>query len=230
MSCGLVPRDVDRGIVVPQTWIAARKAGSVNADFHGAAAAIGRRVSGNTHATNTHRTLIVFTAHIGCRPRLVLYSRGTVDLRGAGKTRRWQSAIAIVAALSLFVALIAGSALRPQFAAAALPEPAAWSQGALDADACAYHVELHGRSHSTSRVINGASCGTAPTKHKPFHSMWMTKDRPATWTRLSSQWVWSPLPASFAVSDFQPGGTHNGSPADTPGNQDILTEICVARC
>ncbi|MCA2317164.1 hypothetical protein JF775_22985, partial [Mycobacterium sp. WUMAC-025] len=44
--------------------------------------------------------------------------------RGGGETRRWQLATAIVAALGVFVALIAGSSLRPQFAAATLPEPA----------------------------------------------------------------------------------------------------------
>src|SRR5580693_1284708 len=102
----------------------------------GAAVAIGRWPSGQVRSgatwasrpsAATHRTLIVFTACWGCRPSPVSYSLATVDHRSAGTARRRQLTTAIVAALSLFVALIAGSSLRPQFAAAALTEPAGWA-------------------------------------------------------------------------------------------------------
>ncbi|ETA93386.1 hypothetical protein O979_24275, partial [Mycobacterium avium subsp. paratuberculosis 10-4404] len=48
-------------------------------------------------------------------------------LRGGDETRRWRPAIAVAAALGVFIALVAGSALRPACAAAALPEPPAWT-------------------------------------------------------------------------------------------------------
>jgi hypothetical protein len=137
--------------------------------------------------------------------------------------------VAIVAAASLFIALIAGSSLRPQFSAAALPEPAAWTHGTYGLQAHASHVQLHAGARPISHLEHGSSAGATPTK-KPFHSMWMTRDRPLTWTRLSPNSVWSSLPASFAASEFQPNGTHRGEPAAAPVNRDILTQLCVVRC
>lgn len=154
---------------------------------------------------------------------------GTVNPRRAGKTRRWQPAAAFVATLGLFVALVAGSALRPQFAAAALPEPVAWSHAAPGAGGHAEHVQRHGRSQLTSPAA-GSSWGAAPINKKPFHSTWMTQDRPQTWMRWSEQSVRSPLPASFAMSVFAPDSARNRSPAYLPDGQDILTQLCVTRC
>ncbi len=131
-------------------------------------------------------------------------------LRGGGITRRWRSAIAVVAALSAFVALVAGSALRPPSAAAALPEPAAWSQTTPDAGAHASH-------------------DSTPTNKKPFHTTWMTKDRPPTPGRLSPPSAGSPHPVSFAALGFQPRGTLPRAPAAVRADPDILTRFCVAR-
>ncbi|HTY29858.1 hypothetical protein [Mycobacterium sp.] len=140
-----------------------------------------------------------------------------MTVRGAGGTRRWQSAIAIVAAFGAFVALVAGSALRPPFAAAAPPEPAAWSQGSPDVGAPAGQLQLRASRHS------------APTNGKPFHSIWMTKDRPPAWSRLSPQSVGSPLPVSFSGLGFQPSGASPRAPAAVRPDRDILTRFCVAR-
>ncbi len=132
-------------------------------------------------------------------------------------TRRWRPAIAIVAALGAFVALVAGSALRSQFAAAALPEPAAWSAGIPLAGAHAGQGQL--------RTPGPA----APTGKKPFHSTWMTKDRPPTPSRLAPPSVGSPLPVSFAALGFQPCGAQPRAPATVAADPDILTRLCVAR-
>jgi hypothetical protein len=132
-------------------------------------------------------------------------------------TRRWRSAIAIVAALGAFVALVAGSALRPQSAAAALPEPAAWSAGIPVAGAHAAQGQLR---------ISGPA---APTGKKPFHTTWMTKDRPPTPSRLAPRSVGSPLPVSFTALGFQPRGARPRAPAAVRGTPDILTLFCVAR-
>jgi len=45
-----------------------------------------------------------------------------------------------------------------------------------------------------------------PTHQKPTKHAWMTRDRPPTWTPLSSQSVWSPLPDSFVALAFQLSG------------------------
>ncbi len=150
-------------------------------------------------------------------------------LWGAGRTRRWQSAIASVAAFSLFVALVAGSALRPQFAAAALPEPAAWSQRSPDVGAHADQVRLRARIQTISLLAHGTTRDAAPTNKKPFHSMWMTKQRPTTWSRSSPQSVRSAVPVSFVAWEFQPGGAEPRAPAAVPPDRDVLTQFCVAR-
>ncbi|ORA84150.1 hypothetical protein BST29_06505 [Mycobacterium malmoense] len=156
-----------------------------------------------------------------------------MGLRGAGRSRRWRAAIAIAAASSLFIALIAGSPLRPKYSAATLPEPVAWSHRATDAttDAIAHagQVQLHANSTCTSHGARGSSWGSAPTNKKPFKSMWMTHDRPPTWTRISPQSLGSPLPISFTTSEFHPGGPQAVAPPAAPVDQDILTQLCVAR-
>jgi len=152
-----------------------------------------------------------------------------VDPRRAGKTRRWQPAIVVVAALGLFAALIAGSALRPQFSAAALPEPSAWSHVAPDAGPPTGHPQLHGAPQLASQVT-GCLCGSGPVNKKPFHSMWMTQDRPQAWAKWSPQSTRSPSMASFAPAVFTPGGTRNRSPANFGDGQDLLTRLCVTRC
>jgi hypothetical protein len=153
-----------------------------------------------------------------------------VDLRSAATTRRWQLTIALVAAVSLFVALIAGSSLRPQLAAGALPEPAAWTHGSHGVQAHATLVHPHAAAQPISHLDHGFSPGSTPTNKKPFHSMWMTRDLPTGWTRLSPQSGWLALPASFAASEFQPGGAHWAASAAAPVNRDMLTQLCVVRC
>ena len=65
-----------------------------------------------------------------------------------------QMTVAIVAALSLFVAPIAGLSLRPQLAAAGLPEPAAWTQSAGDVQAHVNQMRRHDAACSISHLDN----------------------------------------------------------------------------
>lgn len=142
----------------------------------------------------------------------------------AGRTRRWQRAVAIAAALSLFVALIAGSSLRPQLAAAALPEPAVWTHASGAVQAHAGQVQ---HAQPISRVDHGLSPGS--TNKKPFHSMWMTRGRPTGWADVAPHAGWLALPASFAASKFQPDGAQRASePARV--DRDILTMLGLLRC
>jgi hypothetical protein len=158
------------------------------------------------------------------------YSRATVDLRSAATSRRWQLAIAIVAALGLFVSLIAGSSLRPQLAAAALPEPAAWTHGTQGVQAQASQVQLDPAAQLISHSDRGSSPDSTPTNKKPFRNTWMTRDRPTSWTHLSPQSGWLALPASFTAAGFQPCDGHCAASAAAPVSRDTLTQFCVVRC
>lgn len=188
---------------------------------------MGRR---QTCCANTHRTLIVFTAPWDCGSSRVSYIRAIVDLRGADRTRRWAVAIAIVAALSLFVALIAGSSLRPQLAAAALPEPAAWAHEAQGVQGYAGQLHRYAVAQPISRLDHGLSPASTPTDKKPFHSTWMTRDRPTSWTPLSPQSDWLALPGSFAASEFPLGDASCAPSEAAPINRNSLTQLCVVRC
>jgi hypothetical protein len=148
-----------------------------------------------------------------------------VNVRGANRIRRWQPAIAVVAALSLFVSLVAGSALRSQFSAATLPEPAAWSHVTPDAGPS----QARSESPATIHLQHASSWRSSPTNKKPFHSMWMTHDRPDVWTRLQSLPLWSALPASFAGTGFQSGDVHTSALAAECGDHEILALLCVSR-
>ncbi|MCA2266839.1 hypothetical protein [Mycobacterium marseillense] len=149
--------------------------------------------------------------------------------RGGGETRRWQFATAIVAALGVFVALIAGSSLRPQFAAATLPEPAAWSGTAPGAGA---QVLPRGRDAAVARPAPAAAQSSTPANNadkKPFHSMWMTKERPQPWNRSSAQSALSPTPTTFSPARATLGDAQSRSPTTIPADRDTLTRLCIAR-
>ncbi len=129
---------------------------------------------------------------------------------GIAKTPRWQLAIAVVAALSLFTAVTTGWALRGStLAQIAGPLPAAWQA-------------THAAAHSSS-----------PTHQMPTKHAWMARERPQSWNRLSQASDWSALPASFdpcgpAVA-APPGGIHSRAPAATPSGRDISTNLCIDR-
>ena len=141
-------------------------------------------------------------------------------------------AIAIVAALGVFVALVAGSSLRPQFAASALPEPAAWSSATPGVGAHAGLTHAPGGVSAVAQPAMAASRSSTPadtTNKKPFHSMWMTKERPLSWNRLSPQSALSPMPMTSSPFGSAPDDAQSRAPAAILTERDILTHICVAR-
>jgi hypothetical protein len=152
-----------------------------------------------------------------------------VDLRRAGRTRRWRLTIVIVAALSLFVALVAGSSLRPNFAAAELPEPAAWT-GAKHVASHPSQLQLHTAAHSISQLKAGALPSSMPVKQKPFRGTWMTHDRPTSVIRCAPPSVRLALSASFAASGLQPGSADWAASAASSVDRDTLADLCVIRC
>ncbi|OBG71591.1 hypothetical protein A5700_11485 [Mycobacterium sp. E1214] len=138
--------------------------------------------------------------------------------RDTGRARRWLSAVGVAAAVSLLAALIAGSALRPQYSAATLPEPAVWSHGAG-------HVGVHARP-----MTRPAAAPAAPATKKPFRSMWMTRERPQTWTRGAPPCYRTPLPASFAAARVAADGARAGPLSNAVLAQNLSTSLCIARC
>ncbi|QKU44357.1 hypothetical protein MAP44135_0905 [Mycobacterium avium subsp. paratuberculosis] len=171
-----------------------------------------------------HRTPTEFTAGSDRRAGFPRYIRCTVILRGGDETRRWRPAIAVAAALGVFIALVAGSALRPACAAAALPEPPAWTAPTV--------ARVAGRPSTISRAAPATSRSAAPannTNKKPFHSTWMTKERPLSWNRLSPHAVLSPMPISFSPLGFAPRGAQSRAPATFLPDRDVLTLFGVAR-
>ncbi|CAM4070509.1 hypothetical protein MYSE111917_08970 [Mycobacterium senriense] len=128
----------------------------------------------------------------------------------------------------MFIALVTGSWVRPNFAAAAPPEPAAWSAATVTP----HPGPMHQHPVALSRVALTAERSSAPankTNHKPFRSAWMTKERPLTWNRLSPQSVLMPAPLSLTPTGFTCAGTQPRAPAATAPDRDILTRICIAR-
>jgi hypothetical protein len=125
----------------------------------------------------------------------------------------------------LFVSLIAGSALRSQFSAATLPEPAAWSQTSPNSP----HSQPVSESATAIHLQHASSWDVSPANKKPFHSMWMTHDRPDGWAPLQSQSPRSTPPALFADTAFQSGDVHTGIRLTECSDQEILTLFCVAR-
>ncbi|WP_231117839.1 hypothetical protein [Mycobacterium colombiense] len=128
----------------------------------------------------------------------------------------------------MFTALVTGSWVRPNFAAAAPPEPAAWSAATVGTQAGLTHE----RPVAIGQAAPAAARSFAPankTHTKPFRSAWMTKERPLTWNRLSPQSVRTPAPLSFTPIRLAPGGTQPRAPAAIAPERDILTRICVAR-
>ncbi|SOX53108.1 hypothetical protein MAAFP003_1778, partial [Mycobacterium ahvazicum] len=148
-----------------------------------------------------------------------------VNVRCASHTRRRQAAIAVIAALSLFASLIAGSALRSQFSAATLPEPAAWSHSTPNSG----HPQSDSAFFAAIHLQQASSWDASPVNKKPFHSMWMTHDRPDVWTRISAHSLLSVLPVSFPGTGFRIGGVSAGTPAPECDKQEILALLCVAR-
>jgi hypothetical protein len=143
----------------------------------------------------------------------VLYSRATVTYRGPGKSRRWRSAVAILAALSLFAVITGWASRSSALIDVAPPQPAALSQGA----------HAHVGEHAESRQSR-----TDSPVHQNF-TAWMTRERPPEWPRVTPESVWSPAPNSLAAWGVPPGNTHSTARPVALADRDLLTLLCVAR-
>src|ERR1700678_1355195 len=115
----------------------------------------------------------------------------------SAKARRRKHAAAIAGALSLFIALVAGSALRPHYTTTVLPEPQAWTHAVQRVQPDSSRGEPDRTTASMEYVIAGNKPLSTPISRKPFRNVWMTRDLPSDWVPLSAQSDWSALPESF---------------------------------
>lgn len=129
----------------------------------------------------------------------------------------------------MLVALVAGTALPPKFAAAALPMPVAPAHGPLAGGAHAAQdvdpVQRHAGPRLANPVVQASSSDSAPRNKNPFHGMWMTRDRPPVLSRLSPNAGPLSFSASLAVVDVSSVDAHSAAAGIS-----IWTRHCVARC
>ena len=153
-----------------------------------------------------------------------------MDGRCSAKIRRREHAAAVVCAVTLFLALVAGSALRPHYTANSLPEPAAWAHTVKDVQPdCSYSHPLSA-TPALKYLKSGSRAHSAPTSRKPFRYVWMTHDLPSNWDPLSPQTDWSVLPKTFAAAQFQPRGAPWGASTADAVNRHPSSLFCIIRC
>jgi hypothetical protein len=148
----------------------------------------------------------------------------------SAKTRRREHAAAVACALGLFVALVAGSALRPHYTANSLPEPAAWTHTVKADQPDASHSHPLSAAPSLTYLRSGSPAHSAPTSRKPFRYVWMTRDLPSNWDPLSPQTDWPVLPKSFTAAQFQPRGAPWGVSTADAVIRHPLSLFCIIRC
>jgi hypothetical protein len=148
----------------------------------------------------------------------------------SAKTRRREHAAAVACALSLFVALVAGSALRPHYTTNALPEPGAWTRVVEHVPRDFKAVQSVSTTGSLIALQARDSSHPVPISRKPFRYVWMTRDLPANWFPLSLHSDWSALPESFVAAQFQPRGAPRAAFVGDSDNRHTSTLFYIIRC
>src|ERR1700733_271561 len=175
--------------------------------------------------TCSHFTVCEMLQH-----RTVLYALCMVDACRRAKARRPEHAAAVVCALSLFVALVAGSALRPHYTTNALPEPGAWTHAVEHVHHDFKEVQSVSATGSLIALKARGSSRPVPISRKPFRYVWMTRDLPSNWVPLSPHSNWSVLPKSFDPAQFQPRDAPYAAFAGDSDNRHTSTLFCILRC
>ena len=142
--------------------------------------------------------------------------------------RRREHAAAVFCALSLFVALVAGSALRPHYTTNTLPEPGAWTHVVKEVRPS--QAQPVSATPSLEYLKTGKKAHSVPVSRKPFRYVWMTHDLPSNWDPLSPQTDWSVLPKTFTAAQFQPRGAPWGASTADAVNRHTSSLFCIIRC
>jgi hypothetical protein len=153
-----------------------------------------------------------------------------MDGHCSAKIRRREHAAAVVCSLSLFVALVAGSALRPHYTTNALPEPGPWTHAVQHVQHDFKEVQPVSAAGSLIALKARGSSRPVPIARKPFRYVWMTHDLPSNWVPLSPLSGWLALPKSFVSAQFQPRGAPCAAFAGDSDNRHTSTLFCIIRC
>ena len=153
-----------------------------------------------------------------------------MDARCHAKAGRRKHVAAVVGALSLFVALVAGSALRPHYTGNVLPEPQAWTHAVQRVTPDPVGAQKSNAVPSVRYLTTAGRLHAAPNSRKPFRNVWMTREFPSSWVPVSSKLDWSTLPESFGAAQFQPRGAPWAAPAADVVERHRSTLFCIIRC
>lgn len=150
--------------------------------------------------------------------------------RGADKTLRWPSLIAIVAVLCLMSALVGSWAVRSAAATPASATPAAaedpFDTGALDVVDLS-RVHLANISQPASHFDHK---DPASSDQRSYKTAGLKRDRPPNWSRSAPPEWWLPTPYSLTAPEYRPAAAQDRLPASCPCGRELLNRICVARC
>ena len=146
------------------------------------------------------------------------------------KARRREHAAAVFCAVGLFVALVAGSALRPHYTANAFPEPAGWAHTAQHVRPDVGQTQPGSATPSADYLQAGGAPRSTPISRKPFSYVWMTQDLQSSWIPLSPQLDWSVLPESFSAVEFLPRAAPWAASAVDGVNRHTSTLFSIIRC
>ncbi|OBF79177.1 hypothetical protein A5791_11670 [Mycobacterium sp. 852002-51163_SCH5372311] len=128
------------------------------------------------------------------------------------RPQRWQSTIAILAALCLLVTVFGGNPLRPKLiTAVAAQSPAALVSGSAQSD-------------------RESLSGTTPANHVSFKSAATKRNRQLPWGRVVAQSASWLRPINLPAYGFRSGDARAAAGVTAAlGGQDILTQLCTAR-
>ena len=171
-----------------------------------------------------------FTVNVMLQPRVGLYAKSTMAGCSSAKARRRRHAGAVVCAVSLFVALVAGSALRPHYTTNALPEPGAWAHTVEHVQHDFKRVQPVSATGSLIALKAGGNSRPVPIARKPFPYVWMTQELSSNWVPLSPLSDRSTLPKSIVSAQLQPRSAPYAAFAGNPDSRDTSTLFCVIRC
>lgn len=151
-----------------------------------------------------------------------------MNVRGADKASRWLSLIAIVAAVCLVSALVGSWAVRSAATTSNSPPTVA----ASDDGAASGVVDLS-QLHPADTVPAAGHLdhkGPLSSGDKSYKTAGIKRDRPPNWSRSAPPEWWLPTPASLTAPGRQAAVSPARAPARSLSAQELLHQICVARC
>jgi hypothetical protein len=156
------------------------------------------------------------------------YSGDIVNLRGTDKASRWPSFIAIVAMLCLVSALVGSWAVR---SAATTPGSLQLaSEDVIDTGGDVIDLSRVHLADISQSARHFDHKGPLSSNQKSYKTAGIKRNRPPNWSRSAPPEWWLPTPSSLTAPEYRPTVSNNRLPARSLSGQELLNQICVARC